>query len=162
MTKLSAELLSKIDAYERGPQLLQAALDGFPADRLNDPLPPGQWSARYVVCHLADFEIVFADRIKAVIAEDGPQLPARDENRFSARLQYEQRQVADELPLFEQLRRPVARLLRSLEPADFRRVGIHSAAGPLTLEQLLERIAGHIPHHADFIERKKRLLMKPV
>jgi hypothetical protein len=35
---------------------------------------PGKWSTLEVVCHLADFEIVFADRIKRVIAENEPAL----------------------------------------------------------------------------------------
>lgn len=161
MSQLSAKILSEIEKYEQGPQLLAAALAGFPADRLQEPLPPGAWSAQQVVCHLSDFEVVYGDRLKAVIAEDGPQLPARDEQRFATRLGYEQRSLPDEMALIEQIRRQVARLLRSLDVSDFRRVGIHSVDGPLTLEELLGRIAGHVPHHADFIERKKRLLLKP-
>jgi hypothetical protein len=31
---------------------------------------PRKWSTLEVVCHLADFEIVYADRIKRVIAEN--------------------------------------------------------------------------------------------
>ena len=37
---------------------------------------PGKWSTLEVVCHLADFEIVYADRIKRVIAENEPTLSA--------------------------------------------------------------------------------------
>jgi len=162
MNQLPSQMLSLIDAYERGPELLAAAVKKFPQERLRQSLPPGDWSVLQVVCHLADFELVFADRIKAVVAEEGPQLPVRDENRFAARLHYEIREIDEELALITQIRRQVARLLRSLDAADFRRVGIHSEAGPLTLEQLLTRINGHIPHHADFIERKRQQLTKPV
>lgn len=150
-----------IESYADGPARLNAALAGYPADRLNVPSPPGGWSALQVVCHLADFETVYADRIKAVLAEDGPQIPGRDENRFAARLRYEERTLSEELALIEAVRRQLVPLLRSLGPADFQRVGIHSVDGPLSLETLLKRIAGHIPHHADFIERKKQLLLKP-
>ena len=160
MSQLPAEIASLIEAYERGPELLKAAVRKFPANRLADPLPPGEWSVLQIVCHLSDFEVVFADRLKAVVAEDGPQLPVRDENRFSARLHYENRQISDELELIALIRRQVAQLLRSLNADDFRRVGIHSEAGPLTLQQLLARIGGHLPHHAEFIERKLQLLSK--
>jgi len=45
-----------------------------------------------------------------------------------------------------------------LKPEDFQRRGIHSEAGPLTLETLLQRITGHIPHHVRFIEEKRKAM----
>lgn len=162
MTGLPSSIQSQIERYEQGAAILQGALAGFPAERLKEPLPPGAWSAHQVVCHLSDFEIVGAERIKAVLAEDGPQIPARDENRYAAKLRYHDRPLEDELALIAAIRRQIARLLRSLEPSDFQRVGIHSLDGPLSLEALLARLADHLPHHADFIERKKRSLSKPV
>lgn len=161
MPDLPPAITTLIDNYLQGPQLLRSALAEFPADHIAVPLPPGEWSALAVVCHLSDFEIVCADRIKAVVAEDGPQIPCRDENRFVSRLRYEQRNLADELSLIEAVRRQLAPLLKSLAPADYQRVGIHSVDGPLSLETLLTRITGHIPRHADFITRKKQLLLKP-
>jgi hypothetical protein len=35
---------------------------------------PGKWSTQEVVCHLADYEAVYADRMKRVIALDEPEL----------------------------------------------------------------------------------------
>ena len=105
--------------------------------------------------------IVYADRIQAVIAEDGPQIPARDENRYITRLNYQSRNIADELTLIETLRRQITPLLHSLDAADYQRVGIHSIDGPLDLKTLLARISGHVRHHAEFIARKKQLLLKP-
>ena len=54
----------------------------------------------------------------------------------------------------------MARILRSLKPEDFQRKGGHSRDGALTLEELLKRITGHIPHHVRFIEEKKRALRR--
>lgn len=161
MSALPASITALIGKYACGSDVLRAALNGFPPDELALPTPPGAWSALAVTCHLADFELVYADRMKAILAENGPQLPGRDENRYAARLHYEQRNLSDELSLIELVRRQMTPLLRSLDAADFQRVGIHSIDGPLSLEALLTRIAGHIPHHADFIERKKQLLLKP-
>jgi hypothetical protein len=35
---------------------------------------------------------------------------------------------------------------------------LHPRDGALTLEDLLERVAAHIPHHVRFIEEKRRAL----
>ena len=45
--------------------------------------------------------------------------------------------------------------------ADVQVLMTHSATqfiGPLTLETLIQRITGHIPHHLQFIEEKKKAL----
>ena len=77
---------------------------------------------------------------------------------FAARLAYHDRNAEEELLLIELIRKQVARILRTLKPEDFQRRGIHSESGPLTLETLVQRITGHIPHHVRFIEEKRKAL----
>ena len=127
--------------------------------QLQTPAPPGNWSVLQIVCHLADFELVYADRIKRVIAEEEPTLFGGDPDVFAARLAYTQRNPDEELDVIKAVRREVARILKTLAVKDFERIGRHSTDGPLSLKQLLERIAGHIPHHVQFIERKKPVLI---
>ncbi len=81
-----------------------------------------------------------------------------DPGAFAARLAYHDRQAEEELQLIELVRTQVARILRTLKPEDFQRRGIHSESGPLTLETLLQRITGHIPHHIRFIDEKRKAL----
>ena len=116
---------------------------------------PGKWSTLEVICHLADFEIVFADRIKRIIAEDEPTLFGGDPDGFAARLAYHERNAEEELLLIALIRQQVARILRTLKPEDFQRRGIHSESGPMILDAMIERITGHIPHHLRFIEDKR-------
>ena len=71
----------------------------------------GKWSTLEVVCHLADFEIVFADRIKRVIAENNPTMFGGNPDEFAARLAYHQRDAEEELVLIEHIRKQVARIL---------------------------------------------------
>lgn len=147
-----------IDEYLAGPQQLRQAISGLTAEQLDATPVPGKWSTRQVVCHIADFEPVYADRMKRVIAEDEPTFFGGDPDVFAARLAYAQRDVEEELQLIEAVRRHVARILRTLPPADFERRGNHSVDGPITLATLLERITNHIPHHIRFIEEKRRAL----
>ncbi len=147
-----------IDDYLASARRLREAVAGLSPEQLKQRPIAGKWSTLEVVCHLADFEIVIADRIKSVIAEDRPQLPGRDEKLFAARLHYHDRDVENELALVDSIHRQIAAILRKLTAADFQRVGIHAERGPLTLETLVGGAAGHIAHHLKFVAEKRRAM----
>lgn len=140
--------------YEQGPYTLKAAISGVREDQFDQTPVPGKWSIRQVICHIADFEPVYADRMKRVLVEDNPTMFGGDPDVFAAGLHYEERSVQDELDLISAVRRQMAVVLRNTDVEDFQRTGVHSEAGPLTLETLLERITRHIPHHVAFIDAK--------
>ena len=85
-------------------------------------------------------------------------MPSGDPDIFAAHLDYSNRDVADELAVITAIRKQVTRILRDASAADFERVGVHSIDGPLTLATLLSRIVQHIPHHVDFIQKKRPAL----
>src|SRR5438067_5509970 len=151
-----ATLPQMIDAYREGTATLRQAVAGMSRQQLTARPVPGKWSTLEVVCHLADFEPILADRMKRVIAEDRPALLSADENRFAAALAYHDRDVAEELTIIENTRRQMARILRTLKPEAMARVGAHNVAGPRTLEQLLTGATNHVTHHVKFIQEKRR------
>ena len=140
--------------YEQGPEIIRTAISGLRNEQLDAKPVPGRWSIRQVICHIADFEPIYADRMKRVLVEDNPTMFGGNPDAFAAGLHYEQRSVQEELELIQAVRRQLAVILRNTDVEDFQRTGVHSEAGPLTLETLLERVTGHIPHHVDLIEAK--------
>ncbi len=147
-----------IAKYLAGPAALRQAIVGMTPAQLNAAPIPGKWSTRQVICHIADFEPVYADRIKRVIAEDEPLLMSGDPDQFAAKLAYDQRDLDTELQLIEIVRRHLAGILRTLPAETFQRAGQHSRDGLLTIETLLTRITGHIPHHVQTIAEKRAAL----
>jgi hypothetical protein len=147
-----------IDQYRAGPASLRKAVEGMNREALGARPVAGKWSTLEVLCHLADFEPIYADRMKRVIAEENPLLMSGDPDRFQARLAYGNRDAKEELTLIETVRGQMARILSTLSEADFERTGKHSTDGPVSLAVLLERITDHIPHHVQFIEEKRRAL----
>jgi uncharacterized damage-inducible protein DinB len=147
-----------IDAYLSGPELVQQAVQGMSEEQLNAKPVAGKWSTRQVVCHLADFEPIYADRMKRVIAEQCPTFFGGDPDTFAARLAYEQRSVAAELSFLSAIRQHVAAILAELKADDFQRIGNHIEAGRMTLEDLLRNIGNHVPHHVGFIGEKRKSL----
>jgi len=147
-----------IDLYAGQVQQLRQAVAGMTEQQLRARPVAGKWSTLEVVCHLGDFEIVCADRLKRIIAEVNPLLQGGDPDVFAARLAYDARDVQEELALCDVIRKQGTRILRTLTPADFDRVGTHSEAGPMNLKQMLDRINRHIPHHVTFIVEKRKSL----
>jgi hypothetical protein len=146
------------DAYLAGPAALRAAVAGLSGDQLLARPVPGKWSTLEVVCHLADFEPILADRMKRVIAFDRPQLLAADENGFARTLAYHDRDLEEELAVVETTRRQMARILRALPESAAERIGTHSERGPKTLMELLTGATGHIAHHLPFVTAKRQAL----
>lgn len=147
-----------IEEYVQGPKLLRAAVAGMSRAHLVARPIAGKWSTLELVAHLADFEPVYADRMKRVLAENEPTLFGGDPDKFAAKLAYQERDLENELELIDCVRTQMATILRSVPESDFQRVGRHSEAGPLTLRTFLERITGHIPHHLPFIAEKRQAL----
>jgi hypothetical protein len=150
-----------VDDYLAGRRIVSHAVAGMNPKQFSAHPVPGKWSTLEVVCHLCDFEQVYADRMKRIIAEDQPLLVNADENRFAAALAYDQRDLEEELDIIELTRQQLGRILRTLPDEALSRTGIYRRAGhdePRTLEKLLTDITSHIPHHVKFILEKRQAL----
>ena len=121
---------------------------------------PGKWSIQQVVIHLLDSELVIADRIKRVIAEEKPSLLAFDENRWVKNLFYDEQSVDDAVTIVELNRRNLAQVLKKLPAEAFKRTGIHNERGPQTLEDLITHAVNHLKHHIKFIVDKREKMGK--
>src|SRR6184192_2786455 len=97
-----------VDAYRSGPRVLRHAVDGMTREQLVARPVPGKWSTLEVVCHLADFDPIMADRIKRILAEDRPPLLGADEKRFAAALAYHDRDAEEELAIIAHTRSQLA------------------------------------------------------
>src|SRR2546421_6331563 len=134
-----------IDAYLAGVGTLRRAVAGMTREQLLARPVPGKWSTLEVVCHLADFDPILADRMKRIIAEDRPQLLGADEKRFAAALAYHDRDLEEELAVIANTRAQMARILRRQPDEVLRRVGGHNERGELSLERMLTLATRHIP-----------------
>lgn len=144
-----------IDAYLAGIELLTTAVSGLNAEQVRARPVAGTWSILEIVCHLADSEALFVDRMKRVLAENGPPLLFADPGAFVAALACHDRDLSEEVALTGLLRKQMARILR-VQPAEaWQRVGVHNRDGEKTLEQLLTKSTQHLEHHLGFIQEKR-------
>ena len=147
-----------INDYLAGADLVAQAISGLNDEQLRMRPVPGKWSTLEVVCHLADSEALFAERMKRVLAEDRPQLLFSDPDLCVAALAYHQRDAATEAALIALLRRQMTSILRAQPDSVWQRIGVHNTAGEQTLEQLVKKATNHLAHHLEFLRDKRQRL----
>ncbi len=150
--------LQLIDRYLQGPAQLREAAKGLTPEQARAHPVPGKWSVLEVVCHLADFDPIQADRMKRIIAEEKPQLIGASEDAFAKALAYGHRDLEEELRIIDLTRSQMGRILKTLPAEAFTRTGLHSERGELTLMRMVDLAANHIPHHLKFIVDKRKAL----
>jgi hypothetical protein len=137
-----------LERYRRGPELLAVVLTGVFGDEEDFALAPGKWSARQIIAHVADAELVAAHRFRQMLAEDNPTLVAFDQDKWSANLDYARRKPKQSLETFRRIRAENYDLLKDLPPAAFDRTGNHTERGALSVLNLVEGMAQHAESHA--------------
>jgi uncharacterized damage-inducible protein DinB len=125
--------------------------DRLPQDQFTLRPPSGKWSAREIVAHLADCELVFSFRLRQALAEDGPTIQPFDQDHWAAR--YGNHDMASGLRLFAAAREWNLMLLGDVTPAERERQTTHPERGTMTLWTIVETMAGHDINHLQQIER---------
>ena len=78
-----SELADLIERFRRGAALVAVATCGAAGAVVDFRAAVGTWGVRTVVGHLADTEEVLSMRLRQVIAEDNPVLPAIDQDAWA-------------------------------------------------------------------------------
>jgi len=142
-----------LDVLRDTPSALRRALDGLPETKLRQPERAGKWSIGQVLQHLADSDIVWAWRMRLILAQDRPTLTGYDQDLWATRLRYDEADPNEALELFDLLRRSNLRLIERATPEDLARVGVHAERGEESLDHLRRLYAGHDLLHLRQIER---------
>jgi hypothetical protein len=114
---------------------------------------PGKWSAKEVICHLADGELVYGMRYRKILAEPGASLVAFDQDAWAEGLRYAGQRLPVVLDSFEALRTHNLAILQGLSEDSWGRSGVHPEYGALTLGDLVIHLAAHDRKHIAQIER---------
>lgn len=114
---------------------------------------PGRWSPAQIIAHLADAEIVTSYRIRMILAHDGVDIQAFDQDEWATNLAYEAADPNESVDLFDAARVANLRLLRRVDPRLHENYGLHSERGRETVSHLIRLYAGHDLNHLGQIER---------
>ncbi len=142
--------LDPLEVIAATPAQLRALMDVIGGERAEQPRAPGKWSAREIVCHLADCEVAFAFRLRQTLAEDRHVMQPFDQDGWAKR--YAGYSVEAALATFSMIRRWNLALVRSLDAADLAKPVNHPERGDMTLKTILETMGGHDRNHLKQVE----------
>src|ERR1039458_5448175 len=110
----SAQLgdLDPLEVIAATPAKLNALMDAIGSERAEQPRAPGKWSAREIVCHLADCEVAFALRLRQTLAEARHVMQPFDQEAWAKR--YASYSMEAALATFSALRQWNLALVQSL------------------------------------------------
>lgn len=139
-----------VEVMASTPARLRAVLETLGPHGLERSLRPGSWSARLIMCHLADTEIAFAFRIRQCLAEDHHVIQPFDQDKWNALLPERDAQKA--LDAFTIVREGSMALVKGLSSSTLGRPVTHPERGEMTIRTVIETIGGHDRNHLEQLE----------
>lgn len=152
-----SELKKHLEAAEKSPKQIAAAVSGLPEKVLDYKPAPDQWSVREVLGHLADIEIVYAYRLRQMLADKNPVIAPMDQNEWARNLGHSATPPAELVALYGLNRHANLRLLHRLTSADLEKSAFHpETKQAVTVVELIEKMETHGASHLEQIERLKK------
>ena len=150
------ELKRHLEAAEKSPKQIAAAVSGLPDKTLRYKPAPDKWCILEVLGHLADIEIVYAYRVRQMLADKKPVIAPMDGDDWARNLGYTETPSAELVALYGLNRHANLRLLRRLKPADLAKSAFHpELQREVTVAEMIEKMSGHGSGHLEQIERLK-------
>jgi hypothetical protein len=111
---------------------------------------PGKWTARQIICHLADVEIAFAFRLRQTLAEPHHVIQPFDQDSWARHYSSMPAQAA--LDTFSATRRWNVALIEAGGLQALSTPVTHPERGQMTFQTILETMAGHDGNHLRQLE----------
>ena len=152
-----AELKKHLDIAEKSPKEIAAAVSGLPDKTLRYKPSPEKWCVLEILGHLADMELLYAYRMRQMLADAKPVIAPIDQDAWARNLGYLQSSPAELVALYGLNRHANLQLLRRLKAADLKKSAFHpELKADVTVADMVERMSGHGANHLAQIERLKR------
>ena len=111
---------------------------------------PGKWPASSILAHLADCEIAFGFRLRQAVAEPHHVIQPFDQEAWASL--YPHMNTNRALDVFRLLRGWNLTFVAALKPDAFSKPVTHPERGEMTVQTLLETMAGHDLNHLRQLE----------
>ena len=136
-------------ALRHTPAILERVLDDVPPARYGDRVGDDRFTLLEMVCHMADFEDIYLERMRAALKQDGVEVPDVDEGQRAKDKKYDCRDLHKELEVLANRRRDTIDFLESLSDEQLSRSFIKEGVGKVTIKEYLAILSGHDLYHLE-------------
>jgi DinB family protein len=150
MLDLPEEILKSLRAT---PVILGAVVAGLDDEQIRRRPAPGEWAVIEVVAHVADVDERAHARLRRMLTEDNPFLPAFDQDALAAERGYLGMDLPEQVDRYRQSRAAHIADLAQLDRNQWQRAGHHEAAGDLTVQLYEAHVASEDVDHLAQIAR---------
>ncbi len=153
MTNPYARFLGNGDALQTiaaTPARLASLAKQLGSAGLERSTAPGKWSAREILCHLADCEVAFAFRLRQALAEPRHVIQPFDQEAWAKT--YPAFTAPAAMSTFSALRAWNLALLGAVPADAWSKVIHHPERGDMTFQTVVETMAGHDLNHIAQLE----------
>ena len=152
-----SELKKHLEAAEKSPKQVAAAVSGLAEKTLRHKPAPDKWCILEILGHLADIEIVYGYRLRQMLADKKPVIAPMDQNDWARNLGSMETPPAEMIALYGLNRHSNLRLLQRLKPEDLKKSAYHpELEKEFTVAEMVERMGTHGEGHLAQIERLKK------
>ncbi len=135
------------------PSRIGAMLARHSTAHLRSQPPEGRWSVAQIVSHLADAEVVFAYRVRRILAAPGSAIEPFAQNDWVESQHAAESDAHASLALFTAIRLSMLRLIARLSDPELDAYGEHAERGRESIRYLTSLMAGHDRNHLAQIAR---------
>jgi hypothetical protein len=161
MPMTEPELRKHLDAAEKSPKEIAAAVSGLSEKVLRYKPSPEKWCVLEILAHLADVEIIYGYRLRQMLADAKPVIAPMDPDALARNLNYLDSPPSELVAFYGLGRHHNLRLLRSLKASDLAKSAYHpELERQMTVADLVERMGGHGAGHLQQIEKLKTAVSK--
>jgi hypothetical protein len=156
-----ADLKKHLDAAEKSPKEIAAAVSGLSEKILRYKPSQEKWCVLEVLGHLADAEIIYGYRVRQMLADTKAAIAPLDPDAWARNLNYLDSPPSELVAFYGLGRHHNLRLLRSLKLSDLSKSAFHpELQREMTVADLVERMGGHGAAHLQQIKNLKAAASK--
>lgn len=139
-----------LEAFAQTPEQIRQLVGGWSADRSARSYAPGKWSARQVLIHLAQTELALGTRVRFALTQTDYQAQPFSQEEWLPLDESVDARTA--LEVYTTVRRLNIAMFRRLTDDQRAITFRHPEYGLLTVNWVLEQMAGHDIHHLKQLE----------
>ena len=138
-----------VDTLRALPGQIEALVRDLAEEALRQRPVPDQWSIKEICAHLRDSLEIDGERIRRMVEEDEPIIPAYDQEALAREHDYQNESMPLILTALRAFSGGNAYVLERLSEEQWQRGGRHEERGPINVGGYAEQQAEHVRAHLE-------------